>query len=99
MIEREHVGINQIVRMDKLERTVTTANHINIASLAKPFEQDLENSQTAFAQDRARPDDNQPQPGFLTNLPQRLFAGEFVAPLNFDSAQRLCFRNRVSLRE
>ena len=74
MIQREHVGINQIVRMDKLEKAIATANDIDIASLANPFKQDLENSQTTFAQDRPRPDDNQPQSRFLTNLAHRLFA-------------------------
>src|SRR5438034_11800148 len=68
MIQREHVGINQIVRMDKLEKAIVTVNDIDIASLANPFKQDLENSQPTLLQDRQQLDDNPPQYCSITNL-------------------------------
>src|SRR5262249_8957636 len=83
-VEHEHVRVHEIVRMNELEEHVPAPHHVNVATLANPFEQDLEDAEAPFAQDGARPNDDEPNVRAVADLANGLLAGELATAIDLD---------------
>src|SRR5437870_7429715 len=88
VIERQQISIQQIVRVNELKQTVAAPDNIDVATLANPFKENLENAEASLAQDSAGPDDDQRQPRSVADFADHLLAREFGAAINLRWAQR-----------